>query len=101
MLVTSLEGVHLKDSSKFFFFENNSLLTTKAKGTHLAAKLLEMWSWGQLSSPAVAELAAAAVLDGNLNECLQYLAKCNKHGHAHRAIRSRFTKKISLPDLGP
>ena len=47
---------------------------------HLATRILQMWSWGQISAPAVQYICEGAILDGCEDAATKVLAKIGSGG---------------------
>ena len=60
----------------------------------LAGLLIHMWTWGDMSTPLMQKLAAAAVADGLAHDELQKLAALGSHGKYSNNMHSELMTKL-------
>ena len=68
---------------------------------HLATRVLQMWSWGQISAPAVQYIMEGARLDGSTDPATLGLSKIGSGGlwqqNCQRDICRNFFRDIKIP----
>lgn len=65
--------------------------------------LLDKWSWGVLSAPAVQEMAQAAKLNGCRQPDILFMASAGTHGqhqgNVHRDLMKKYCKDMVVPEV--